>query len=105
MKTLVENKSRLTAGKSVICENPQTDERQLSLSFNLTAKDEEQFFDRYLGFCDELKKGMLNIKTRYQPSVTYKVVYLSCSQFTQFMRNMASFSLKLNEPNPTDRTE
>ena len=35
----------------------------------------------------------------------YKTIYLSCNQFTQFMRGIASFSLKLNEPNPKDRSE
>lgn len=105
LKSFAENKCRLVAGKAVITENPQTDERQITLTFNMTAKDESQFLTRYGSFCEELKKGTLNIRSKYQPDVTYKMIYLSCGQFTQFMRQIASFSLKLNEPDPTDRTE
>lgn len=103
MKSVIENKNRLTSGKAII-NNPQVDERSITMTFVMTAKDEDQFFSRYNSFCEELKKGTLNIRSKYQPDVTYKTIYLSCSQFTQFVRQIASFSLKLNEPNPTDRT-
>lgn len=103
MKAVIENKNRLTSGKAII-NNPQVDERSITMTFVMTAKDEDQFFARYNSFCEELKKGTLNIRSKYQPDVTYKTIYLSCSQFTQFVRQIASFSLKLNEPNPTDRT-
>ncbi len=104
-KELIENKSRLEHGKKVITANPKKDERDLILTINLTARNETQFFERYNNFCKELATGILNIKTRYQPDVVYKTIYLSCNQFTQFMRGIASFSLKLNEPNPKDRSE
>ena len=102
-KEFIENSSRLEHGKRVISSNPKVDARDITLTINLTAKNEQQFFDRYLSFCSELETGVLNIKTSFQPNVVYKMIYLSCSQFTQFMRGIASFSLKLNEPNPKDR--
>lgn len=103
-KELIENKSRLDHGKRIVNTNPKLDERTLTLQINLTAKDEAQFFARYALFCEELETGVLNIRTKYQPNVTYKTIYLSCSQFSQFMRGIGKFSLKLNEPNPKDRT-
>lgn len=102
-KEFIENSSRLEHGKRVIPSNPKVDSRDVTLTVNLTAKNEQQFFDRYSSFCSELETGVLNIKTSFQPNVVYKMIYLSCSQFTQFMRGIASFSLKLNEPNPKDR--
>lgn len=102
-KEFIENSSRLEHGKRIISSNPKVDARDITLTINLTAKNEQQFFDRYLSFCSELETGVLNIKTSFQPNVVYKMIYLSCSQFTQFMRGIASFSLKLNEPNPKDR--
>ena len=102
-KELVENKSRLEHGKRVMTSSPKVDERNVTLSINLTAKNEQQFFERYLSFCSELETGVLHISTSYQPNVVYKMIYLSCSQFTQFMKGIAKFSLKLNEPNPKDR--
>lgn len=103
-KDFIENKSRAINGKQVVCSNSKVDERSLTLQINLTAKDEAQFFARYALFCTELETGVLNIRTKYQPNVAYKTIYLSCSQFSQFMRGIGKFSLKLNEPNPKDRT-
>ena len=104
-KDLPENKSRLEHGKRVVSDSSimKIDERQLTLTINLTAKNESEFFSRYSSFCKELATGKLNIRTKYQPEVVYKTIYKSCSQFTQFMRGIAHFSLKLDEPNPTDR--
>lgn len=103
VKEFIENKSRLEHGKRIITSNPKVDERDITLTFNLTAKNEEQFFSRYNSFCNELATGVLNIKTKYQPDVMYRMIYLSCSQFTQFMRGIGKFSLKLSEPNPKNR--
>lgn len=104
-KAFIENESRLQHGKRVVTANPKLDQRNLTLQINLTATTETQFFARYSGFCRELATGLLHIKTKYQPGVVYKTIYLSCSQFSQFMRGIGKFSLKLCEPNPTDRTE
>ena len=68
------------------------------------ASDEKQFFERYNSFCEELATGVLEIETKYQPDVAYKTIYQSCSQFSQFMRGIGKFTLKLIEPNPNDRT-
>lgn len=104
-KTFIENDSRLEHGKQIIVANLRLDERNLTLTINLTASTEKQFFERYNSFCKELAMGALEIKTKYQPGVVYKTIYQSCSQFSQFMRGMAKFVLKLTEPNPNDRTE
>lgn len=103
VKPLIENSSRLENGKRVITKDIKQDERSITLSLNITAKSESEFFDRYNRFCGELAGGVLNIKTAYQPDITYRTIYLSCSQFSQFMRGIGKFSLKLSEPNPTVR--
>lgn len=104
-KAFIENESRLQHGKQVIMANPKLDQRNLTLQINLTARTEEQFFTRYSSFCNVLATGVLQLRTKYQPGVVYKTIYLSCGQFSQFMRGIRKFSLKLNEPNPNDRTE
>lgn len=102
-KAYIENKSRLRDGKKVLVKNPKVDERNITLTFNLTAKSEEEFFSKYNSFCDELKKGNIEIKTRYQDNVVYRLVYESCTQFSQLIREIAKFSLRLTEPDPTNR--
>lgn len=85
-------------------QTPKSQARDLSLTFNLIADDEQTFFSRYNLFCSEvLESGLVNIKTSFQPSVMYRCVYESCSQFTQFRRQIASFQLKLKEINPNNR--
>lgn len=103
-KEFISNKYRSKDGKSVIKHNPRLDERDITLPFNMTAKDADTFMANYAKFCEEvLAKGELVIRTRFQPNVLYRCIYLSCTQFSQFIQEMAKFSLKLNEPDPSDR--
>ena len=105
-KEFISNKYRSKDGKSVIKHNPRLDEREITLPFNMTAKDSDTFMTNYARFCEEvLAKGELVIHTRFQPNVWYRCIYLSCTQFSQFIPEMAKFSLKLNEPDPSDRGE
>lgn len=103
LKEFVEDSSRMEHGKHIDISNPKIDERNLTLQVNLTAKSKDEFFSRYLSFCEELAKGVLDIRTKYQPNITYHTVYLSCSQFSQFMQGIGKFTLRLNEPNPAER--
>ena len=83
----------------------KVNERQVNITFNLTASTEEQFFARYAAFCTEvLEPGVLNIRTSFQPTVLYRCKYESCTQFAQFMRGIAHYSLRLTEPNPKNRS-
>ena len=103
-KEFISNKYRSKDGKTVIKHNPRLDEREITITFNMTAKDADTFMANYAKFCEEvLAKGELVIRTKFQPNVWYRCIYLSCTQFSQFIQEMAKFSLKLNEPDPSDR--
>lgn len=108
IKAPVENKGRGADGKQVLglgssTYRPKLEDRELTLSINLSAKDEEEFFRRYASFCRELEGGVLDIKTKYQPEVVYHCIYISCAQFSQLRQGVASFALRLCEPNPRNR--
>ncbi len=103
-KPYIENKSRLEHGKRVIVNNSKKDERVISFAITLVASSESDFFTKYGSFCDTLALGDLVIRTKYQPTVYYKCKYISCTQFSQFMRGIAKFTLRIEEPNPSDRT-
>ena len=103
-KAFIENESRLQHVKQILVANPKVEARNLTLQLNLTAATKSAFFDKYNLFCKEvLATGVLNIETGYQEEVVYKTIYVSCSQFSQFMQGIAKFSLKLIEPDPSDR--
>ena len=104
MKEFIESKSRVRHGKNIITKAPKYDAREITLPFHLIAKSKTEFFTKYQLFCDEvLSNGKFELKTKYQPNVVYRLVYLSCTQFRQFVRELAVFSLKVSEPDPTDR--
>lgn len=102
-KTLVKNESRLEHGRRVIINNPKTDARDVTLNIQMVAKTKEQFLLNYSDFCDELAKGRLVIRTKYQPDVYYRMDYISCNQYSEFMFGIGRYTLRLNEPDPTDR--
>lgn len=107
VKGYVQNKSALIHGKQVLSgkENPpKIDERDLQLVFAIKAKNLTEFMSRYISFVSELEKGIIDLRTKYQPGVVYHLLYMSCQQFTQFDGRLAKFVLKLNEPNPKNRT-
>ena len=105
MKSAIESRYRTIHGKKVVNNNPRYDARDLTLAIHITARNKEQFFQRYNKFCQNvLARGELQISTKYQPNVVYKCLYVSCQQFSEFMARYAVFSLKLTEPDPSDRT-
>lgn len=104
MKEFIESKSRRKHGKNVITKSPKYDSRDILLPFHLIAKTKEDFFQKYYLFCEEvLANGAFELKTRYQPGVVYRLIYINCNQFRQFIREMAVFTLKVSEPDPTNR--
>lgn len=120
MKEFIECKSRVANGKKIITKAPKVDAREVTLPFHIIAKSREEFFDKYNLFCDEvLKNGAFTLKTKFQPErtkivngvaviipeVVYHLVYVSCTQFSQYDQRLGRFSLKVSEPDPTNRVE
>lgn len=104
LKEIIENKSRQEHGKRVVISDTKIDERELSLPIHITARSKEDFLEKYGKFCDVLTKGTLELKTSYQPNIVYRTIYQSCSQFSEYRLGLAKFTLRLNEPNPNNRS-
>lgn len=110
-KSYVTNKTALRPGKEVanLPEHaPKTDERDVQLTFGLTAKSLPQFFTRYNSFCKELAKGFVDLSVRVAEGesfmqTTYHLLYTSCSQYSDFNGRLGKFVIKFNEPNPDNR--
>lgn len=93
MKQYVEGASRAEHGRRVVVKDPRADSR-------------DAFLARYAKFCGEvLARGAFTLSTRHQPGVTYRLVYKSCSQFGQYSGRAALFSLRVCEPDPSNRVE
>ena len=105
-KEFVENMSDLQDGKRVSRDinDARKDERNVTFIIHLIANDAEDMMLKYGLFCSEiLDKGFFDIKTKYQSDVIYRMTFLACTQFTEYLGGYAKFSLSLNEPDPTNR--
>lgn len=107
MKSYIENSSRTEHGKRVLTNEQlaKVESRNVTLTFCLYANSENAFFSKYSAFCDEIQKtGKIDIVLSIQPTVVYKLLYKSCTQFTQYNNKLAKFGLKCEEPNPKNRS-
>lgn len=112
LKSYITNKSALSNGKQVLTDSgnvPKVDERDVQLVFAIHAHTLAKFLMQYHAFCDELKKGAIDLTLHVWEGdsyikTTYYLNYVSCSQFSEYNGRLGRFVLKLNEPNPTNRT-
>ena len=106
MKATPKNTSRLEDGTRYVHRAPRkVAERSLTLTPHIVARNPAQFMARYNDFVTFIQQeAPFVLRTSFQPEVYYRLVYESSNQFTQFMRGMAFFSLKLTEPNPRNRS-
>lgn len=74
--------------------------RDLTLNIGVYGNTEEEFLLNYSAMCNELKTGEVDISVL---GTTYRCLYLSCQQFSQFMRGIGKFVLRLREYNPNNR--
>ena len=102
LKDAIENTSRNEHGKRVIV-STKVESRTVTLGINITAKTEADFFARHSSFISELYNGVITIRTSRQPDVMYRMRYISCPQYSQYMRRIGKYSLRLEEMNPMDR--
>lgn len=112
LKSYITNDSALMDGKQVLTDSgnlPKVDERDVQLVLAIQAKTLAKFLMQYQFFCEELKKGAIDLTLHVWEGssymkITYYLNYVSCSQYSEFNGRLGRFVLKLNEPNPTNRT-
>ena len=105
-KDPVKNTSRLEHGSRFLLPGGRTilASRDLTLDLRIRAASESDFLAKYNSLIRELESGWLSISTDRLPGLVFKCVYLSCSQYSQYNGNVAKFILRLNEPNPANRS-
>lgn len=107
VKDPIQSESRLEHGtRTIIPEGSvKLAKRDVTLEVGLTAPNLTEFYTRYKGFIEELASGWLKISSpKFLPGVVFNCRYVSCTQFTQYNGRIAKFILKLEEPNPNNRT-
>lgn len=103
-KTLIQNKSRLEHGKSVITKPDtfKTDERDISFSIWICGVSQEDYLTKYKSFIEEITSGVILLKVPIL-GLTFKLAYLNCSNYGDYGLKKGKLTLKMNEANTKDR--
>ncbi|MBO4849856.1 MAG: hypothetical protein J5529_03020 [Prevotella sp.] len=101
-KEYITNECRLENGTRYAAVAPKVAERELTLPIHLVASSKDNLLDKYRNFCIVLRSGKIDIRTSHQ-SIIYKLRYKSCTPNGLFLHGMAKYTLRMVEPNPTDR--
>lgn len=107
VKGPIQSESRLEHGTRTIIPQGSVKlaKRDITLEVGLTAPSITEFYTRYKSFIEELTSGWLKIASpKFLPGVIFNCRYVSCTQFTNYNGRIAKFILKLEEPNPTNRS-
>lgn len=106
-KAPIQSTSRLEHGTHTVItsDSVRWAKRDITLELGMTAPDIATFYLRYKNLINELAKGWLLIRSpRFLPGVVFRCRYVSCTQFTNYNGRIAKFILKLEEPDPNNRT-
>lgn len=105
-KPPIQSESRLEDGKRTIIPagSVRLASREITVEMGITAPDRPTFLKRHEDFMSALTAGWLNIQTSLIPGKTFRCRYVSCTQFTNYDSRIAKYILKLEEPNPANRT-
>ncbi len=104
LKKPVENKSTTEHGKRVRSEQePKVDERTVNLAIQIKANNRADLITKLASLKTELKKRRVEITTKYEDNVVYRMDYQNCRQTRTLFQRLATFSLQMNEPNPNNR--
>lgn len=107
LKSYIKNKGASFDGVHVIPTSdftPKVDERDITLVFYLRAKNLTQYNERLDSFESVLRAGMFTLWFAERPNSLYRLLYQSCNEFKSFNGRLAKFTLKVTEPNPTNRS-
>lgn len=106
-KDPIQSESRLEHGTRTIMPQGSVKlaKRDITLEVGITASSITEFYTRYKSFIEELTSGWLKIASpKFLPGVIFNCRYVSCTQFTNYNGRIAKFILKLEEPNPSNRS-
>lgn len=104
MKDFIENESRTEHGKRVVL-NPKIASRTVTLPFTIQGENESDYQTKKKAFYEELYKMSIDIKIPPVGDEVYHLIYTggSTSYAQNRERTFCKFSVKFQEPNPSNR--
>ena len=104
MKEAVSNSSRLEDGVRYLSASAaKVDKRDITLQFHLKAASQSDYITKYGLLMAVLKTGRVILHEKKYTNAYYRCYYVSCSSYQHNINGLSKFTLKLTEPDPTDR--
>lgn len=103
-KKRLSNESRLLPGKQVIEGDNIVASRDVTLIVYFKGKGLADIYSKIENFTTELLTGISTFILTDLPLIKFKLDYDSASSLKQVNGKLAKISIKLNEPNPSDRS-
>lgn len=105
MKEYISNDNRLRNGSqyAALATSAKKKAREVAIPFSIEASTESAFFTRYEAFLEKVSSGLVYLRVPRLNKV-FKVVYTSCDRFGISQLKDAIFTLRMIEPDPTDRS-
>ena len=108
LKEYITNESALENGVQVLTTSaalPKVAARSITVEMNIIASSNSDLRTKLSSFVSTLKGGMLTIRITDHSADYFRVLYQSCTQFTDYDGRVAKFALRLIEPNPANRAQ
>lgn len=105
MKEYISNDNRLRNGSqyAALATSAKKKAREVAIPFIIEAPTEATFFTRYEAFLEKVSSGLVYLRVPRLNKV-FKVVYTSCDRFGISRLKDAIFTLRMIEPDPTNRS-
>ncbi len=112
LKDYPSNTNSAIHGKRALPDfTPKVAARDVQLTIGLQATSCAAFLTRYDALIAALEAGAVDLRIdtctdgeTWSTGETYHLLYLSCTQYSEYNGRLAKFVLKFNEPNPKNRT-
>lgn len=103
MKEYISNNSRLNHGTQILPTSAKVNQREITIQFHMFASSESTFMANYTNFTNVLASGKVILHEKKYTNKYYRCFFVSCTAYQHNINGLSKFTLKLIEPDPTDR--
>lgn len=101
-KEPIANKNVTAEGAFYVTGAGLVDERTVSVPMHIVADDKADFLMKRAAFYQAINGGLITLKIANPVEAIYRMYYISCNQYTQFLSGIAKFVLVMWESNRFD---
>ena len=98
-KEPIVNKNVTASGAQYVAGAGLVDDRYVSIKLHIVADNWPDYVLKREGFYKAIKGGFITFRIAKPVVVTYRMAYVSCTEYQHFLNGMAKFTLSMYESN------